>query len=105
MTLEFLLWLIAWFVVSEILFIVWYILDEGYTPWGLIKFFSFSFGVFFILFQNVIVFCDGSGTFTTPNYIHLLYEAIVIGIIAFLFGINKLIISLINNVDKKKVKK
>jgi len=104
MTLELLLWLIAWVVVSEIIFIVGYFFLYDEDEWVKGKIISFFVGGLFIFIQCMIVFAgtqESVVTFTDPNYIHLLYEAIVIGIIVFLFGINKLIISLISNVDEK----
>ena len=102
MTLEFLLWLIAWFVVSEIFFIIGYVNWIDKFDWLKWKIFSFLIGAFFMLIQAAIVSSDKTGNFTNSNYIYLLYEFIIIlGITAF-FGLNKLIVLLIDNVDKKK---
>ena len=109
MTLEFILWITAWVVISEILFIIWCLRDNGYSvfSWVTRKFLSFAIGGVFIFIQGGVVFGDGGKVAlfgTVPHYINLLYEVIVLGIVGSLFLCNWLISRKIKE-RKKKGKK
>ncbi len=98
MTLELILWLVAWVVISEVGFIVWSIIDskrekgmfETEIHWLGKKFLAFFAGGFFIAIQGIIVFgpegtsVDGSFT-PSGHYINLLYEAIILVVLGGFF--------------------
>ena len=100
MTLEVILWWVAWIVTSEIIFVIGYFKIEE-IKWIALKFLSFMVGGFFIFTQLLVV------TSTTPyesislanaNYIYLFYEFLILLSIGILFLINY---SITKYVDKK----
>jgi len=102
MSLEIILWFVAWVVLSEGFFIFIYCYDEWDT-WYLPKLYCFLFGGVFILIQFVIVFPPvGVEEELVSHYIHLLYEVIVIAVIVALFYGNSLISKKIDECRKKK---
>jgi len=109
MTLELILWFVAWVVLSEVAFVILYKhYSEGLT-WIGVKFFSFINVGFFMAIQGLIVSFDKSGNFGQANYIHLVYELIIIAAIVGLFFCNWLISKKIDNwklsTDKSRKKK
>ncbi len=104
MTLEFILWLVAWVVISEGIFIFLLIKNHTGSTWVGKKFISFIAGGFFIVIQTGIVFSDGGkvALFGTAHYIRLVYEAIVLGVVGVLFLINWLISKKIEKRNEKK---
>ncbi len=116
MTLEFILWITAWVVISEGIFIVWSLIDSNrehgfMNPemhWVGKKVIAFLGGGAFVLIQVAIVFCGEENPnvlFETAHYINLLYEAIVLGVIGVLFLCNWLISKKIEERNEKKGKK
>ena len=108
MTLEIILWLVAWVVLSEVAFVISYFKygNDSIYGWGSFKAYSF-FGVgVFMMIQFVIVFWGMEGdSEMILHYIRLLYEAIVIAVIVGLFFCNWLITKKIDECKNKKSKK
>jgi len=94
MTLEFILWILAWLVVSEILFIIMYKRDWlYYIGWVAKKIYSLMLGFCFMLLQLAIL-CPSYLT-EIPLVLHyerLLYEVAVIVVIGIYFRLNKLLV-------------
>ena len=107
MTLEIILWLVAWVVLSEVAFVISYFKygNDSIYGWGSFKFMSFLFVGGFMFIQFVIVFVDKTTNFGSAHYIRLLYEAIIIAVIAGLFFCNWLITKKIDKCRNKKSKK
>ena len=109
MNIETLLWIGAWIVLSEILFIIglindWDILVSSLRDsWGNWKFLSFCIMGAFVLIQASIVF--GDVTDGIAHYIRLLYECIILLGIWGLILFNKAIVNFINKSEKRKKKK
>lgn len=105
MTLELILWLVAWVVISEVVFVIIQIKNFLEINWVGNKLVSFCIGGVFIFIQGFVVFGDGGKVAlfgTVPHYINLVYEAIVLGVIAILFLCNWLISK---KIEEKKGKK
>lgn len=114
MSLEVILWLIAWFVVSEIIFIIGEIFNFKYgdnidnkyfarEDWIGWKILSFLIGSLLVFTQFVIVL-----DYNQQGYLHysrLIWELVIIGSIAILFGLNKLIVILVEYIDKNQNEK
>ena len=111
MTLELILWLVAWVVLSEVAFIISYSKygKESLYHWGDYKGLSFFFVGFFILIQAAIVFTGGIDDPQTSHYTRLVYEAIIIAVIVGLCFGNSLISKKIDNwklsTDKSRKKR
>lgn len=109
MITEIALWIIAWFVVSEIVYVFWYrhackrevdtfsmALGEG--DWILVKFFSFmGIGLVFFINGSLILGSEEFIGFKSPGYIILVWEFILAGFLTILFIVNKLIAEGIEN--------
>ena len=108
MSLEIILWIVGWVVLSEVAFIFSYSMkgEDSLYGWGSFKAYSF-FGVgVFMMFQFLIVFwCMEGDCEMISHYIRLLYEAIIITVIAGFFYGNSLISKKIDNSRKKGKKK
>jgi len=100
MTLEIILWLLAWFVLSEGLFIFGIIknIEMAESCWVGWKFLSFAIGAFMMTIQSAIVFSKNTYLFDFSNgdYIYLFYEACVILVLGGLFYLNKLVVDYFN---------
>ena len=108
MTLEFILWVVAWVVLSEVAFIISYFKygKDSLYHWVFFKFMSFLCVGCFMMIQFVIVFWGMEGdSEMILHYIRLLYEAIVIAVIVGLFFCNWLITKKIDECKNKKSKK
>ena len=107
MTLELILWLVAWVVLSEVVFIISYSKYGKDSPnsWVFFKFMSFFFVGSFILIQAAIVFTGGFGETLISHYIYLVYEAIIIAVIVGLCFGNSLIVKKIDKCRKGKRRK
>lgn len=107
-TIEIILWIASFIIISELLFIFWLKgvkkkeeKEEDYIPlipsdeWITIKILSFIYTSFFFLIQFGIVGALNHKNlridFTNLHYINLLYEALVILIIAVFYLVNKMI--------------
>jgi len=118
MNLELLYWIGVWFLLSEVLFIIglkknWDVFNKEsddeplVNHWILWKFCSFLLITLFIFIQAVFVFPtlpDGRADYSNPRYIIIFYEFWVIIGITILFGVNKLIVSIIKVINKNEVK-
>ena len=94
MSLEIILWFVTWFVLSEIVFIARYIMDD--RDWILTKVESFIGAALVMAIHLVIGMMGNDCSFLTEtcariNYSMYLYELYVVVGIAMLFGINKLV--------------
>ncbi|GAF76183.1 unnamed protein product [marine sediment metagenome] len=98
MTLEIILWILAWVVISEVGFII-SLKKLGIEGWVQAKLLCFVVGALFMAVQIFIVFMEGES-----QYINLLYEFIILGIIAALFLINKRIVDYIKKKEAAKKK-
>ena len=98
MTLEIILWFLAWIVLSETLFIYgikkdFFLAKESWVWW---KFFSFICGILVILINIGLVFGSSAEPFVNPHYINLFYEACVILVLGGFFYLNKLVVDYFN---------
>lgn len=108
MSLEIILWIVAWVVLSEVAFIFSYSTfgEDSDISWVGFKFISFLLVGVFMMFQFLIVFWGMEGDCEMiSHYIRLLYEAIIITVIAGFFYGNSLISKKIDNSRKKGKKK
>lgn len=98
------LWLGAWIIVSEIIFVIWMIKtkDEVLKEiWFLPKVMSFLAGLTIVWLQLIVLDPSHLGFFPdTYNWINILYEGIVIGSITLLFLINQQIVYSIKRNNK-----
>ena len=101
MTLEFILWLVAWVVISEVVFIIFLNIKSFEDNWIIKKVCAFLASGVFIIFQIFIVFAtvteENINIGTTPYYIRLVYESIFLGVVSVLFFCNWLISRKIDN--------
>ena len=101
MNLELILWVVAWILLSELIFIIWYaVRDEDYIKmdWGGIKFLSYVWSFLFMATQVIVVRLVSN---PEPAYINLLYELAIILVIGLLILINWLIVKQIDYLKKK----
>lgn len=103
MNLELILWIVGWFVISEIVFVVWYSRickrdeDEWGHPlafskgdWGIVKMIS-------LMIVGVLVGGHYMSLILPPiegdpiGYVGLLYELIFLGVLALIILTNKII--------------
>ncbi len=92
MSLEFILWFIAWLIITEILFIL--ALKKEFTDeddWIKGKIACMFLALLFCSIQFLIVFGGNQNTFIA-NYFNLVYEAIILGAIGLFFYLNKKIV-------------
>lgn len=110
MNLELLSWIGAWIILSEILFVIglkknWdvFCIEEPLTDnWILWKFVSFLMIAGIMMLNLLIVFGVNDGfDFLNPNYINLFYEFLILGGLGCLFLINKLIVNVMKEENKK----
>lgn len=101
MTLEVWLWMIAWFVISETLFVI-FLPYGGTEDWGLFKVLCFLIGGVIVWGQFMIM---GGLGFNGIKYINLLYELIVIGCIGLIVFLNWWIVRFFKKKELKKEKK
>lgn len=97
MNLEILLWIVAYVILSEIVFVILlkrsnkeYSFLNG-IHWCVLKILSFVFVGVFMLIQEGIVFGNGDHFTGTPHYINLFYELLIIAGITLLFLMDKAI--------------
>lgn len=95
MSLEMIIWIAAYFLISEICFVLAYKSEFFFfDDWILTKMSSFCFVALFFVFQVGVVFIPMDG----PRYINLFYELLIIIAIIIFFSLNKLVVYFI---DKK----
>lgn len=106
MSLELILWFVAWILLSEIIFIIYYLLDC--YNWLSAKFSSFLIGSAIILIHLLIGLplepgspCSG---FECIDYSRYIYEALFIIFAAVLLGLNKLLTMFIDKYVRNKLK-
>ncbi len=102
MSLELILWLSAWIVLSEIIFI-WSLIKFGTNGWFMNKFVAFGIGMMLIWIQMVILnpsnfsCVEGCSLFPqTYNWINILYEVLIILGVFLFFQFNKLMVRMVD---------
>jgi hypothetical protein len=102
MILEFILWIVAYVLISESFFIyMLFHVDEG---WLLLKIFCFMTGAVFMIVQAAILRPEWAWglpepnypAWTSTNYIGIVWEVLVVGIVALIFIANKWIVKKVN---------
>ncbi len=103
MNTEFLLWLLAFFVVTEIFYILFVKIESGKKDsWFTIKIYSSGYAIIFLLMQLMVVIDWSSETFAPFHYDRLIWEAGIIFIAAGFLIINKQIYNKLNEKKKRK---
>ncbi len=106
MNIELILWIVAFFVVWETLYIIGIKRKWHYGDWVPNKITSFLLTFLFMMIQFAIVSNSEEGhLYIFPlSYINLLWEAIIVGALVIFFHVNKQIAKSIEKPKKKKSK-
>lgn len=103
MNLEFIGWLVAFIIISEIFFVLFLKfsnMSEGISWFG-IKLLSLFLGLIFTLVHAMILKSSTGGESISPQFSRLIWEALIIGGIIGFFYINKRIYKWITNENKR----
>lgn len=111
MSLELWLWFAAWVVLSEVVFVIWYYIDN--CKWVGVKIISFILGAAFMALQyligtgNMFDVCELGvfGCLSVIDYNNFLYEFYIILAIGLFIGANYAIVKLIDKIKKRKKKR